>query len=99
MGGPRNASLIRNFTGGPGTDSAASTAATTLPALTASGARRGFTGRERETAVYPATATPKVPGGKGQSKREMEKGRRDGGWEEEREGERSKQAKKEAFNF
>lgn len=85
MGSPGNASLIRNLRGGLGTDSAASIATTTLQAFAVSGARRGFTGRGRAIAVYPATVTPKVAGGKGQRKREMEKGRRAGGREGGRE--------------
>lgn len=41
--------------------SAASTATTTQPELTARGAGKAFTG-ESETAAYPATATQKVGG-------------------------------------
>lgn len=41
-------------------DSAASTAVTTLVAFTVRGARKDFTDTGRETAVCPATATPKV---------------------------------------
>lgn len=60
MGSPSNVSLIQNFTGRRGMDSAASTAMTTPVAFTANGARKDSTGRERETAVYPATVTPKA---------------------------------------
>lgn len=60
MGSPSNVSLIGNFTGRQGMDSAASTAMTTPVAFTASGAKKDSTGREKETAVYPATVTPKV---------------------------------------
>lgn len=60
MGSPSSVSLIRNFTGRQGMDSAASTAMTTPVASTASGARKDSTGREKETAVYPATVIPKV---------------------------------------
>lgn len=62
MGSPSNASMIGIFTGRRGTGSAASTALTTPAAFTASGARKGSTGREKETAAYPATVTPKVAG-------------------------------------
>lgn len=41
-------------------DSAACTAVTTRVAFTARGARKDFTARETETAVYPAIVTPKV---------------------------------------
>lgn len=82
MGSPGNVSLIKNFTGRQGMDSAASTAMTTPVAFTASGARKDSTDREKETAVYPATVTPKVAG---------EKGQRGGG-----EGEEGKEGKRES---
>lgn len=53
-------------------DSAASTAVTTLLAFTARSARKDFTDRERETAVYPAIVTPKVVGEKGKRRGEGE---------------------------
>lgn len=89
MGSPSNASLIRNFSDRQEMDSAASAARTTLMALAVRGARRGFTGRERETAAYPATVTPKVVGQKGE---EGEGGR------EEREEERQA-GQERAFSF
>lgn len=83
MGSPGNVSLIQNFTGRQGMDSAASTAMTTPVAFTASGARKDSTGREKETAVYPATVTPKVAGerdkeGDGEGEEGNEGGRESG---------------------
>lgn len=98
MGSPGNVSLIKNFTGRQGMDSAASTAMTTPVAFTASGARKDSTDREKETAVYPATVTPKVPGEKGQRGRRR-RGGRQGRKEGERVGGRSQQARREVFNF
>lgn len=60
MGSPGSASLIMNFTGRQETDSAASTAGTTPMAFAARGAGKDFTDTEKETAVCPATVTPKV---------------------------------------
>lgn len=64
-------------------DSAASTAMTTPVASTASGARKDSTGREKETAVYPATVIPKVAGeeGKGEGREAVREGGRLG-WRE-----------------
>ena len=62
VGSPGNACLMRNFTDRQEMDSAASTAVTTRVAFTARGARKDFTARETETAVYPAIVTPKVAG-------------------------------------
>lgn len=79
VGSPSNASLIRNFSDRQEMDSAAWAARTTLMALAARGARRGSTGRETETAAYPATVTPKVVGQRERRGREAgEKGRRRG---------------------
>lgn len=90
-GGPGNAPSITSFTGRRETASAASTATTTRTAFAASGARTASTGSGRETAAYPATATPKVVGEKHEEAGEPREGRREGG--------RSKQAKGEVFHF
>lgn len=60
VGNPDSVSLIRSSIDRQAMDSAASTAMTTQPGLTVRGAGRGFTGSEKETAAYPATATQKV---------------------------------------
>lgn len=61
MGSPGNASLIRSSIDRQAAGSVASTAMTIQRGFTASGAGRGFTDIETETAAYPATATQKVP--------------------------------------
>lgn len=61
MGSPGNASLIRSSSDRQAAGSVALTAMTIQLGFTASGAGRGFTDSETETAAYPATATQKVP--------------------------------------
>lgn len=83
MGSPGNVSLIRSSIDRQAAGSVASTAMTIQRGFTASGAGRGFTDSETETAAYPATATQKVGGKK---VKETEGGKKEGQREGERRG-------------
>lgn len=84
MGNPDSASLIRSSIDRQAMGSAVSTAMTTQLGLIARGAGRDFTGIEKETAAYPATATQKVGGQRAKEgeRREGRTEKRKGKWKE-----------------